>query len=474
MKSYNTNTNNTSNNNNFYLNNLTRISQTKKQNKTETNNLFKNSILTQNLINDFKYQYNPFIKKLKLIKRNISENNKKNYGKNKLRKKFRDTYQFQKESLLTNTSTNYIDAIKSQLIKKNSQNKSYDTYLNSSSVREKKIENKKKLLFEKLKSKEIRLKQIKNINKIIQLNQNKDSIDKNEYKLIKVKMHKILKENDNKICNKFERKNNSFNEKLKHYFKSEKYLLRKKIQDNNFSTTKKDFYSSHNLSDFYFDFDKDLYNDEEFITKAVINSFSDREKKIISSSPKYFSIHKKKYLLKKLKINPNETLKEKLQKEENMEKLKNKDEIMFDRKSTKNIKNIFKKKLNANKNKYFNDNIKDKIIKKSNSLLNKRDTKRNLYDYFDKEIKNYYSKYYLFCYNNKKNTNFKGNEDYYKMFNYPINYNMTKEFILDKNNERLNKEEHFHYLREKNNMNNDYINNTISKFQAIMRDNYKE
>ena len=47
-------------------------------------------------------------------------------------------------------------------------------------------------------------------------------------KLIKIKLHKIFKENNIKICDLFERKNNAFNKKLKHYFKTNKFIKGKK------------------------------------------------------------------------------------------------------------------------------------------------------------------------------------------------------------------------------------------------------
>ena len=370
--------------------NIFKISHLKKNNYTDIQSIFKLNIFDKNIVNDFKYKYNPFLESIKLIKKNTSVNNTNNNSKNKLQKKFRDTYFSPKESLLTNTSSNF-DILRTQLLKTNSQNKSFDTYLNISSLKQKKDKNKKKLLLEQIKKKEFRINQMKNINQILNLNQNKDSTNENELKLIKVKMHKILKENDNKICHKFKKKINSFNKKLRNYFKSDKYIKGKILQNNNFSTTKKEFYSSHNLLDFYLDFDKDLYNDEEFITKAIVNSFSDREKEIISLSPKFFSIHKKENLLKRLKIKANETLKDKLQKEESIEKLKNK-KIILSEKPNNNIKNTFKKKLNTKKVKYFNRKIMDKKLKYKNNLLNKDDKKKNLSAFFDKEIKNYYNK----------------------------------------------------------------------------------
>ena len=111
-------------------------------------------------------------------------------------------------------------------------------------------------------------------------------------------------------------------------------------------------------------------------------------------------------------------------------------------------------------------------MKKTNKDHFKDKTK--ISDYFNKEIKNYYSQYHSFCGKNMlKYNSWKGSDDYYKMFNYPINYNMTRESLIDKNNERLDKEEYFHQLRDKNKTNNDYINNTISKYQSLMMKNYK-
>ena len=292
------------------------------------NAIFKPYILSKTIINNIKTQYkNSFFKKLYHLHRNLSEQGKK-IDKTKLKNLFRDNYLPKNHSVITNTntSTNYFDALKSQLSKKSNINsKSYDTHLNTiSSIREKKYEEKKNILMEKLKEKQDKINKIKKINKIMNINQTKDIMNKTEMKLIKVKLHKILKENNNKICNKFEKKNYSFNKRLKKFFKSEKYIKGIIMQENNFSPNKKDFYSSHDLSDFYFDFDSNIYHDEEYITRAVVNSFTDREKKIISLSPKYFAIHKNKTLINKLKIDPNEKLKDKLQKEEYLEKNKNK------------------------------------------------------------------------------------------------------------------------------------------------------
>ncbi len=338
---------------------------------------------------------------------------------------------------------------------------------------------------EKIREKENRINIIKKLNKSILLSQTKDNKNKDEMKLIKIKLHKIFKENNIKICDSFERKNNSFNKKLKHYFKTNKFIKCKKIQESNFSPNKKEFYSSHNISDFYYDLDSNMYKDlnEEFITKAVVNSFNEREKKIISLAPKYFLIHKKKYLLKKLKVDSNETLKEKLQKEEDMEKLKNqnKNEInnisKVKNKSNddKKDKNIFRKKVIIKKINISNGVKPHKVLNKTQIRFVKYRNKKNISEYIDKEIKNSYNKYNLFCAKNSMdNIDCKGNDDYYKMFNFPLSYNMTREYILDKNNERLEKEEIFHYMKEKNKNDNDLIKNTISKYQSIMRENYKD
>ena len=454
-----------------------------KEKNKEINAIFKPFILSKNIINNIKTEYkNSFFNKLNYLHRNFSEQGKK-VDKTKLNNIFRDTYLLKNHSVITNTntSTNYYDVIKSQISKKSIiHNRSLDSHLNTiSSKREKKYEEKKNNLMEKLKEKQEKINKIKKINKIMNINQTKDNMNKTEMKLIKVKLHKILKENNNKICNKFESKNYSFNKRLKKFFKSEKYIKGIIMQENNFSPNKKDFYSSHDLSDFYFDLDSNLYNDEEYITRAVVNSFTDREKSIICLSPKYFAIHKNKPLIKKLKIDPNEKLKDKLQKEENMEKYKNKNsnDIYLGYNSTKNndkkIINSFKKKSNIKKK---IDKLKRKKIQEEMKKTNKEHfkDKNKISDYFNKEIKNYYSQYHSFCGKNKlKYNSWKGSDDYYKMFNYPINYNMTRESLIDKNNERLDKEEYFHQLRDKNKTNNDYINNTISKYQSLMMKNYK-
>ena len=463
-----------------------KVAQKNKMDKDKNkiiNDIFKPYILSKNIINNIRTQYKNSFSKLNKLHRTLSEQRKK-IDKTKLKNIFRDNYLLQNHSVITNTntSTNYFDVIKSQLSKKSIYNKSIDSHLNTiSSKREKKYEEKKNNLMEKLKEKQDKINKIKKINKIMNINQTKDIMNKTEMKLIKVKLHKILKENNNKICNKFERKNYSFNKRSKKFFKSNKYIKGILMQENNFSPNKKDFYSSHDLSDFYFDLDSNLYNDEEYITRAVVNSFTDREKKMISLSPKYFAIHKIKPLIKKLKINPNEKLKDRLQKEEYIEKYKNKNsnDIYLGYNSTKNndkrILNTFKKKSNI-KNKI--DMLKRKKIQEQKKKANKDyfivKDKKNIYDYFNKEIKNYYSQYHSFCGKNMLEYNsWKGNDDYYKMFNYPINYNMTRESLIDKNNERLDKEEYFHQLREKNKTNNDYINNTISKYQSLMMKNYK-
>lgn len=443
--------------------------------------------------NNYNSQNSPFFKKYNLIDKNISFNYPKNYSYNKIKLKkllFRDNYLIQNQSFMTNTSSNYYDVVKSQLSKRRNNNKSFDSYINSVSfLREKKYEEKKNILKEKIREKEYRINKIKKLNKSILLSQTKDNKNKNEMKLIKIKLHKIFKENNIKICDLFERKNNAFNKKLKHYFKTNKFIKGKKEQESNFSPNKKDFYSSHNISDFYYDLDSNMYKvlNEEFITKAVVNSFNDREKKIISLAPKYFLIHKKNFLLKKLKVDSNETLKDKLQKEEDIEKLKNqnKSEIKNippkvknksnDDKGDKGDNNIFRKKVIIKKINIFNGVKPHKVLDKTQIHFVKYRNKKNISEYVNKEIKNSFNKYNLFCAKNSMdNIDCKGNDDYYKMFNFPLSYNMTREYILDKNNERLDKEEIFHYMKEKNKNDNDLIKNTISKYQSIMRENYKD
>ena len=442
------------------------VDKLKKLNKNTLRNSSKNLGIKEikHNINDIEilYNNNPFFKKLKILSKKSFENKKL--------KIFKDNYLIKNESLNINKSNSNFKIINSNSTKTNNSI-NINNYTNTnSSLRHKKFEEKKNILKEKIKEKENKINIIKKIKSISLSNKIKESKSKTEMKLIKIKLKKIFKENINRICNVFDKKNNSFNKKVRILLESEKYIKGKKLEENNFSPNKKDFFSSHNLSDFYYDYDSNTYNNEEFINKVIGNSFSDREKKIISSSPKYFSINNKKSLLKILKINPYETLKEKIQKEENL-KNANKTIIKSKINNIKRNNSNFQKKLNYNKFDIFN--IHKKIIHKINLNNNyaKEKNKKRIFDFFNKEIRNYYNKYNMM---KGKIYNRKENENYYKIYNCPIKYNMTKEYIIDSNNERLNKEDYFHYLRNKNKNYIDNTNNIITKYKEIMKKNYKE
>ena len=52
---------------------------------------------------------------------------------------------------------------------------------------------------------------------------------------------------------------------------------------------------------------------------------------------------------------------------------------------------------------------------------------------------------------------------------------MKREFLLNKNKDRLNKEYCFHHLEKTNKSNKDLLlKQIITKYQSIMRENYKE
>ena len=83
---------------------------------------------------------------------------------------------------------------------------------------------------------------------------------------------------------------------------------------------------------------------------------------------------------------------------------------------------------------------------------------------------NYYRKYNLFCVKNATYYIKKRNEDFLRMFNYPINYNMTKDYNLDRNHKHLNKNNSFQLKKKNDKTENEIIKNTISKFQYFMKD----
>lgn len=299
---------------------------------------------------------------------------------------------------------------------------------------------------------------------------------KKEKKLIKLKLNKLLKENSLNICETFQKRNDTFNIKLKNYFKSQKYIKGKDIEKDNFNQNKKGFSSSHNMFNYYYEPLIDSKTNEELMACSLINNLSNEEKKIVSTDPKYFLIDKKKLLIQKLNIILDETLKDKLIREEKtlteskskFSKEKNKNDSINDIKTIYNRKKRSKFKINENK-------INNKLIEYHQQKVIKDITKKKLIDYINSGINDYYKKFYSFSHQNYLKFNqFKEGDFDYKMFNYPLNYKMTKEYQLNKNDKRLQHEDLFHSIKNRKKYKTQYIIKKIKSCQNMIKINYNK
>ena len=251
--------------------------------------------------------------------------------------------------------------------------------------------------------------------------------------------------------------------------------LRKEIESDNLHQNKKGFSSSHDLLKFYYEPQVDKETNEELMAYSIFNNFSDDERNIMSSNPKYFSIDKKKFLLKKLNIVLNDNLKDKILREE-----KNDNEYNFKQEENKNnntnlninIKRIFNRKkayeLKINENK-----INNKIIEYHQKNLIKQASKNRIIDGINSNVNEYYKKYYSFCHQNflkcEQNRN---KEHFYRMFNYPLSFKMTREYQLNNNKNRIYQKEVLHKLKMQEKIKDDSLHEKINNFKNIIKINY--
>ena len=299
--------------------------------------------------------------------------------------------------------------------------------------------------------------------------------NKKEMKLLKFKLNKILNENSLNICDTYQKKNENFNIKLKNYFNSEKYVKGKELEKENFNPNKKGFSSSHNLSNFYYEPQIDKKTNEELMACSLFNNLTNEERKIVCTNPKYFKIDKKKILIKKLNIVLDESLKDRIKREE---KKLNENKIIPENEETKNeldsdIKKIFNKKLD-NKLKIINEKkINNKIMQYHQKNKIKDMSRKKLIDYINSGINDYYKKFYSFCHKKYlKYNQFKESELYFRMFNHPLNYKMTREYQLTKNDQRLQKEGFFNLINKQKKAKTESLIKKIRSCQDMMKMNY--
>ena len=443
-----------SNTSNFNTMNGTQLFNDSNQ-RNCSSSLFTNEALIKSIANNTS-PYNTFYPSTKAVAKNILKWEKKEHKrtvKNKL--------------LLTNNTS--INFNKSYLSRFTNSKINFGNKINY--IKSLKTKNNTNLIKQKLK-KDL----CTEVNEKILSNAQKDSNQaKEEMKLLKFKLNKILNENCLNICGTFEQRNDKFNIKLRNYFDSDRYIEGKKIEHGNLNQNKKGFSSSHNLLNYYYEPTVDKRTNEELMACSIMNNLSNEEQNIVSLNPKYFLIDKKKVLINKLNIVLNESLKDKLNREE---KVNNKNAFTKEENKTEinnDIKKIFNKKLSKKTKIYNEKKINNKMIEYHHKSLIKEISKNRVTEYVNSGIKDYYKRFYSFCHKNdiKFNQYKKGDYDY-KMFNYPLNYKMTKEYFLIRNDKRLQREKNFHNDIKRNNRKKQSLIDKIKSYQDIIKINYNK
>ena len=439
------------------------LSTNRTNNFNDSNNIKSNSSLFTNealikSIANITSPYNKFYPKMKPILRNALRKENRMAIKNKL--------------LLTNYSSFYINGIKS--FSSRFFNIKEELWNRSNSFKD--LNNKNNNLIEK-KLDDYFYKQKNENDEFISKAQVESNRANKKLKLLKFKVNRILKQNSLNICDTFEKRNELFNIKLKNYLDSDRYIKGKKLESDNFDQNKKGFSSSHNLLNYYYESLIDKKSNEEIKAYSLINSLSKDEKKIIYINPKYFEIDKNKILAEKLRIVVNESLKDKIIKEEKSKSVKNYSFMKEENKTfiNNNIKRIYKQNLNYKDKIYNEKKINKKMIEYHHNNLIKSLSKNKFIEFVNSGIKNYYKQYYSSLHNKyMKSNNYKDGDYDYKMFNYPLDYKMTKEFHLNKNVTRIKKEKHFHLNKNKTINKNHTLLDKLKNCQEIIKKNYSK
>lgn len=441
------------------------LSTNRTNNLNDSNNIKSNSSLFTNealikSIANITSPYNKFYPKMKPILRNaLKRENRMMTIKNKL--------------LLTNYSSFFLNQTKSYSSK--FFNIKNDLWNRSNSLKD--INNKTINLIPK--KSDVNNSKPKNENDEIitkaQIESNKTS---KKMKLLKFKLNRILKENSLNICDTFEKRNDFFNIKLKNYLDSDRYLKGKKLESDNLNQNKKGFSSSHNLLNYYYESLVNKKSNEEIKAYSLMNNLSDDERQMMYINPKYFSIDKNKIIADKLKIPINESLKDRLLKEEKSNSINNYSFVKEENKTyinNNNIKRIYKQNINYKDKLYNEKKINKKMIEYHHNNLIKSLTKNKFIEFVNSGIKNYYKQFYSSLHNkNMKMNNYQDGDYDYKMFNYPLDFKMTKEFHLNKNISRLKKEKNFMLNKNKISNKNQALFDRLKNFQDIIKKNYSK
>ena len=309
---------------------------------------------------------------------------------------------------------------------------------------------------------------------------------KEKMKRTKFKLFKIVINNEKGKCLSFERKNNHFNDRLHNYLNSYSFFEKNKNYHRNFHFSKSDLNLGHDFKKHYIK----PYNPKQntkLTSNLVLELLNEEDKKMIYSDP-YFFLKDNKYLYKltntkfksllyrlqeEEKNNLNNNLNTEIKESETNENANKKEILKLGNQSSKTI-NIKTKNLTRNRNeedgmKFYNKKYIDKII---NEDLNRRlkEKHKNRNEKVEKEMINTVAKLNTY---KKKDYIFESNNNYFKSFNEKTNENFFKSFSLNKNKDRLIREDLFHKQRFKQNTNDNEEQDIILKYQKILESIYK-
>lgn len=352
-------------------------------------------------------------------------------------------------------------------------------------------EDKIKEIQEKIKKKEKNIE--KNLEKQKIMKQNKDYQNEKlaEMRKIKLRLHKLILQNQFKICKKFENSARESNLKIYDYLISDRFVQAKLQYNTNYRFDKNDLAKSNDPYDQVMDLDmiKLMKSDP----KEIFEQLSDKEKKLIILDPTYFIKDEEYFTSVKelnskslaMKINEEDENESKNAKKENIQKRLRAIEKLHrheNKKKTKKMNLLLNDVLNFKKKKqesytgkylYNKELLSESTNKKIRSLFVKslketRNKNKSTGELIDKEITNMKININLL---NK----YPSSSNYYldkikKDHRYIPNKN-KKDFTLRSNLDRLLWEEETKFIRkEKKRIKNDE-NCVVNDFLLKIKDN---
>ena len=362
-------------------------------------------------------------------------------------------------------------------------NNSYKDLLIKPEVKAKLLESEKiSKIKQEINIKEDKFQKFLERKKELQRKKNENEEIKKEKKNIKIKMYNIINKKG-QICQTFLKKNDNFNLKFFNYLNSKYFIKCKKDFSEKIHFSKNDLNKAHDPFKQYLTTYSITKN--SITLKDIFDSLNNRDKKIIEKEPNFFfrnnkvfeelsDIHKKPlYATLREEEDIENMIKNKKPKKE-IEKYKEKNDIINQRILGYTSKNNLDKEINNNKDKYDDlpELIDQETMEKIKNDLNLRlkYKRKNVNKMINDDLKKFEWNIV------KKNLKRVDNKNFNNTFNKTINFG-TKIHILDNNNKRLSKEELFQKKRKiidnTEEKSDKYLNNLKNKIMDIYHSNNK-